>query len=454
MKILVTLGITMATYLCSAQQQYYDVTVGNGNGVRFWQSDSYKIHMGAGAEYQYGPVTDYSIKMNMDVYNNNGRGWTWGTSGVAPIAALNTLGNMQIAGTFQSGGNIINNNLSNGWIGLTGDLPGYTSGTYGTLKTNATYLYFSGGGKYSGYIGGSSDAVFGLNDASANTRVSLNSNGNSYFNGGNVGIGTSAPLNGLHVYSLNNSNNGSIRFGFSGSNDGLLSLGFNALTGRDALKLSYAPHNYTTGLVDLLTFDVNGNAGIGTANPSAKLNIYNAGQGTTMLIGNPSTATGGFTSLIAGTSADSNGYGFIESVKSSGAAYGDVIISRWGGNVGIGTTSTDAKLSVKGQIHAQEVKVDLNGSVAPDYVFNKDYQLTSLDSIKNYIDQNKHLPEVPSAAAMEKNGVQLGEMNMLLLKKIEELTLYVIEQNRKIDGQNEKIDLQGRELIMLKSKMK
>ena len=65
-------------------------------------------------------------------------------------------------------------------------------------------------------------------------------------------------------------------------------------------------------------------------------------------------------------------------------------------------------------------------------MFEPDYKLTSLDEIKNYIDQNKHLPEVPSAKEMEKNGVQLGEMNMLLLKKIEELTLYVIELNRKL----------------------
>jgi hypothetical protein len=55
-----------------------------------------------------------------------------------------------------------------------------------------------------------------------------------------------------------------------------------------------------------------------------------------------------------------------------------------------------------------------------------------LAEIETYIKENKHLPEVPSAKEMEKNGVQLGEMNMLLLKKVEELTLYVIEQNKEI----------------------
>ena len=105
-----------------------------------------------------------------------------------------------------------------------------------------------------------------------------------------------------------------------------------------------------------------------------------------------------------------------------------------GGNVGIGTTVPDAKLAVKGTVHAQEVKVDL-AVPGPDYVFNSDYNLLSLEEIKTYIDKNKHLPEVPSAKEMEANGVQLGEMNMLLLKKIEELTLYVIEQSDELKNQ-------------------
>jgi hypothetical protein len=109
------------------------------------------------------------------------------------------------------------------------------------------------------------------------------------------------------------------------------------------------------------------------------------------------------------------------------------------GNVGIGTSSPDAKLAVKGTIHAQEVKVDLNVPV-PDYVFEPTYDLKSLSEIENYIKANKHLPEVPSAKEMEKNGVQLGEMNMLLLKKVEELTLHLIKQQSMIEAQNREIE--------------
>jgi hypothetical protein len=124
----------------------------------------------------------------------------------------------------------------------------------------------------------------------------------------------------------------------------------------------------------------------------------------------------------------------------------------YGGNVGIGTTAPDAKLAVKGTIHANEVKVDLNGAVAPDYVFNSDYNLLSLEEIKTYIDKNKHLPEVPSAKEMEVNGVQLGEMNMLLLKKIEELTLYTIDMNKKLQELTIESEEQRKEIIQLKAK--
>jgi hypothetical protein len=195
-----------------------------------------------------------------------------------------------------------------------------------------------------------------------------------------------------------------------------------------------------------------GNVGIGTASPSAKLNVYNSGP-TQVIVGNPSTGTGGFTSLLMGTSADSNGYGYLQSIKSSGSALGDIILNKDGGNVGIGTTQTDAKLTVNGTVHTKEVKVDLNVP-GPDYVFEKDYPLMSLEETKAYIDANKHLPEVPSAKEMEKNGVQLGEMNMLLLKKVEELTLYSIEQNQKLNYQQSLIQKLLTELDQLKAENK
>jgi hypothetical protein len=76
---------------------------------------------------------------------------------------------------------------------------------------------------------------------------------------------------------------------------------------------------------------------------------------------------------------------------------------------------------------------------APDYVFEKDYKLPSLKAVEKHIAANKHLPGVPSASEMKKNGVDLSEMNMTLLKKVEELTLYMIEQNKKIEALERKV---------------
>lgn len=111
------------------------------------------------------------------------------------------------------------------------------------------------------------------------------------------------------------------------------------------------------------------------------------------------------------------------------------------GNVGIGTPSPDAKLAVKGQIHTQEVRVDMAGSMVPDYVFERDYNLQPLADLETYINQNRHLPEVPSAIEMEANGVYLGEMNMLILKKVEELTLYLLQQDKTNREQAREIEL-------------
>ncbi|MFC5284235.1 hypothetical protein [Pedobacter alpinus] len=101
------------------------------------------------------------------------------------------------------------------------------------------------------------------------------------------------------------------------------------------------------------------------------------------------------------------------------------------GNVGIGTLTPQEKLSVNGKIRAREIKVETANW--PDYVFGKNYQLPDLKETETFIKINKHLPGIPSAEEVEKNGVSLGEMNAKLLKKIEELTLYVIQLQKEND---------------------
>ena len=120
----------------------YGVTAGGGNGLKFWNgSDTYKIHMGNSAEYHYGPVTDYSIKTNIDSVGAT-RGFTWGQNGVTPIAALNVgNGNMQIAGTFTAIGTITGSNLSGTNTGdqtnISGNAGTVTNGVYTNSATNS-----------------------------------------------------------------------------------------------------------------------------------------------------------------------------------------------------------------------------------------------------------------------------------------------------------------------------
>ncbi|HEY2580426.1 MAG TPA: hypothetical protein VGI43_01390 [Mucilaginibacter sp.] len=119
----------------------------------------------------------------------------------------------------------------------------------------------------------------------------------------------------------------------------------------------------------------------------------------------------------------------------STAAYIPVMTTDASGNIAVNSINPNGyKLAVKGTIHAQQVNVDMNNWA--DYVFDKDYPLPSLTDIKTYIDQNHHLPEIPSAQQVEKEGLNLGEMNKVLVKKVEELTLYLIEEDKEIKVQD------------------
>ncbi|NMN37158.1 hypothetical protein [Pedobacter sp. SG918] len=109
------------------------------------------------------------------------------------------------------------------------------------------------------------------------------------------------------------------------------------------------------------------------------------------------------------------------------------------GKVGIGTETFGAeRLAVNGNIRAKEIKVEATGW--PDFVFQKDYKISSLSDLDRYIKVNKHLPGIPSAQEVAKNGIELGEMNKLLLQKIEELTLHLIEKDKTIEGILKRMD--------------
>ncbi|MBD1261605.1 hypothetical protein HZY62_13455 [Maribacter polysiphoniae] len=226
----------------------------------------------------------------------------------------------------------------------------------------------------------------------------------------------------------------------------------------------------TEGNTRMVINDDTGRVGIGTSTPTNPLHITSTGR-TGVRIGGPNNSSGAIADLIfspvdAGIVGNSkywylsfrtdywaNTPGDLVFYSHNGASYtsplilqsdGDVALvtgkgAARNGNVGIGTLSPDSKLTVKGKIHAEEIKVDLSVP-APDYVFKDDYNLRSLEETQIYIKENGHLPNIPTAKEMEENGVELGVMNMKLLEKIEELTLYTLEQQNRIRKLEKELD--------------
>ena len=121
---------------------------------------------------------------------------------------------------------------------------------------------------------------------------------------------------------------------------------------------------------------------------------------------------------------------------------GDILFNNTGAfGVGMGTTAipSGVKMAVNGKINCKEVEVTLTGW--SDFVFAEDYQLRTLEEVEEYINENNHLPDVPSEKEVLENGVNVGEMNSTLLRKIEELTLYMIELKKENEQMKAQIEV-------------
>lgn len=201
----------------------------------------------------------------------------------------------------------------------------------------------------------------------------------------------------------------------------------------------------------------NGNVGVGIIDPEEKLHVkgdvkFSRLTGGANFIKINSDAGGNY---ITGDDPGTNQKHLFIQVSPTGpgktdrhlyfragkTANGDLItrmVIKGNGNVGIGTTSPgNWKLAVNGNIRAKEIKVETGWS---DFVFKEDYHLPTLEEVEQHINEKGHLKDIPSAKEVVENGIFLGEMDAKLLQKIEELTLYTIQQQKQIEKQQKQVE--------------
>ncbi|MXV50390.1 hypothetical protein GS399_05345 [Pedobacter sp. HMF7647] len=197
------------------------------------------------------------------------------------------------------------------------------------------------------------------------------------------------------------------------------------------------------------SFPPTGNVGVGTLSPGAALTIYNSTpvlqifdheinpqDGSSM--GKLAFGRGAeFASIditrYQGSFDDVTGMIFRTSWATGAGGDGanlERMRIQFNGNVGIGTSNPTERLSVNGKIRAKEIRVE--ASPWPDYVFGPEHILPCLQDLEKFIQTNRRLPEIPSAADVLRDGVALGEISALLLKKIEEMTLYMIAKDKQL----------------------
>lgn len=312
-------------------------------------------------------------------------------------------------------------------VGLA-DINGGSQGVLGIRGTNFM-SHFNYGASENTYIrSGKTDSHILLNDLPGL---------------GNIGIGTSDPFHKLEVNGTTRIKNSSMVPGINGyltSGGNLISQHnsneYYILMDESKIQAHKPRPNFQSGTLasHLILNPFGGNIGIGTNyTPSRKLEIYN---GRILFAGSENGVYSGIEFTNAANTAH-RGYvgmfsddliGFYSFVNN---AHG-LVMDLNSGNIGVGTVFPSHKLSVKGTIRSQEVVVE--AANWPDYVFADDYSLRNLKDVEQYIKTHRHLPGVPNAQEMETNGQHLGATQKIMMEKIEELTLYIIELKKEIES--------------------
>jgi hypothetical protein len=365
---------------------------------------------------------------------------------------------------------------------LTTDINGNVVFRYIPLVANnnstGTYQFINGltnyndsvflGGKLNDNVSFNLDSIYDFSINSGRNKV-LNANHN-----GNIGIGTIAPnfkvdiLGNLNLGFDNSSTSGyssKLYFGANAATDALWLAKFAGANSEAHLRVnlgSAASNNKfsignASGSSWKSAFEVNanGNVSIGTTQSTSLFSVDST-HGVKLSIGNLNWSK---TAILTTTSLDGIDYTDI-TVPSLSSNNARLRLSSTGGiGIGVDVIDTAYSLMVKGKIKSKGLKVQTSGWA--DYVFNNNYKLNSLEYLEAYVNKNKHLPEIPTANEVIRDGVDVGDMQVKLLKKVEELTLYIIEQNKRINEleknnkvlkqQNTNVDVLSQQIADLKA---
>ncbi|UJH68658.1 hypothetical protein [Allomuricauda sp. SCSIO 65647] len=293
---------------------------------------------------------------------------------------------------------------------------------------------------------------------------------NTFPTSGNAGVGTTSPMSKLHVYNgasgktphdftdfaveddenvlmvLMTQNNKNAFYGFADTDDDFVG-GIQYYHPSDMMY--FRVNNHAADMV----INKDGNVGVGTTAPLGRVHVSTGTSGDAIFrleadtdndneFDNPLIQLrqdGGALGVNIGYSEENFGGNIfgIGTRYTNQESWDAFTINTQNGNVGIGTKNAGSwKLAVKGKIRAEEIKVETGWA---DYVFREGYDLPTLEEVEKHIKEKGHLINIPSAKEVEENGVQLGEMNKLLLEKIEELTLYTLQQELQLKQKTEQI---------------
>ena len=372
-----------------------DPASGTSQGIEFTDVDGSDLN---------GFMGTYNDSM-MGLYGFQGAGWKFLFNNKTGNVGLQGNNNPQVALSFASS---------------TGKKISLYRGTTGDVGMGVFGNEFRLHSDYNG-----SDITFGYDNLTNGFTEAMRVRGN-----GNVGIGLTNPSEKLEVNGTTKAKKLNITGTLSGGFDALAQFnatgsGFNTIfTG--GIYGAYIAGTSSSGLYVSGAGD--GSASIQIDNGRLKLkgNLSNGNAHGIMFTNNAGSADRGFIGMY-----DDNTMGYY---GSGGTGWGYL----WDVNDGslrLGTTqkATGYLLNVGGKIIAEEVRVQLR-SAWPDYVFAKNYRLTPLAELETYIQANNHLPNVPAAAEVETSGIALGEMQKKMMEKIEELTLYIIALEKKVQA--------------------